>query len=414
MAGRDLSIDFVRAICLPIVVVLHALQMGIAGDPLRTFNALEDFPPLATVTWIGMIMPMFFIAGGFAGLITWRRIREKEGSASDYIRTRTLRLLRPTLLAIAATGVLLAVFAVFGAGQEFLAGFAHRLAEPLWFIVVYMMLTAAVPAMAWLYERHRWATFAALVAGAVAVDIIVRLTGWPIGYLNWAFIWLCVQSLGFLVLDGWLAKRSLVWHLAVIALSYLGIGALVRFAGYSGDMLGNLNPPTLVILLLGFAQASILTLLQPVFRRLMRIRWVLVSIGALGIYGFVIYLWHTFAMGVVVGVQQALGLPFPEPLTQDWWVTRVPWVLAVAAVVTLCCVVVPRVEQRMWREASGESPQWVAWSMTIVGSLGVGVVLLFGYIPLWQTLVGLVLITGSVVVLSWQTREPSGIDLRHG
>lgn len=409
-AGRDHSIDFVRAICLPIVVVLHALQMGIGGEPLATFNALEDFPLLATVTWVGMIMPMFFIAGGFAGLITWRRIRDGAGSASDYIRTRTLRLLRPTLLAVAATGVLLAVFAICGADQDFLSGFAHRLAEPLWFIVVYLMLTAAVPAMSWLYDRHRWATFATLVAGAVVVDVIVRMTGWPIGYLNWAFIWLCVQSLGFLVLDGWLAKRSIPWHLGVIAVSYLGIGALVRFAGYSGDMLGNLNPPTLVILLLGFAQASMLTLLQPVFRRVMRIRWVLISIGALGIYGFVIYLWHTFAMGVVVGFQQALGLPFPEPLSQDWWLTRVPWVLAVAAVVALCCVVVPRVEGRMWRAPSGSVSQLVSWSMTIVGSLGVGVVLLFGYIPLWQTLVGLVLIAASVVVLSWQSREASGID----
>ena len=52
--------------------------------------------------------------------------------------------------------------------------------------------------------------------------------------------------------------------------------------------------------------------------------------------------------------------------------------------------------------------------MTLVGSLGVGVVLLFGYVPLWHTLVGLTLITASVVVLSWQTREPIGIDLRHG
>lgn len=405
--GRDLSIDFVRAICLPIVVVLHALQMGIAGDPLTTFNALEDFPPLATVTWIGMIMPMFFIAGGFAGLITWRRVRDKAGSASDYIRTRTLRLLRPTLFAVATTGALLAVFAIFGADPEFLAGFAHRLAEPLWFIVVYMMLTAAVPAMAWLYERMPWLTFAGLFAGAVVVDVVVRLTGWPIGYLNWAFIWLCVQSLGFLVLDGWLAKRSIWWHLSVIGASYLAIGALVGFAGYSGDMLGNLNPPTLVILLLGFAQASILTLLQPAFRRVMQVRWVLVVIGSLGIFGFVIYLWHTFAMGVVVGVQQALGLPFPEPLTTSWWVTRIPWVLAIAAVVALCCALVPRIEARMWREPAGEIPQWVAWLMTALGSFGVGFVLLFGYVPLWQTLVGLALITLAVTVLGWRTKPPA-------
>lgn len=404
-AGRDLSIDFVRAICLPIVVVLHALQMGIGGDPLETFNALDGYPPLATVTWGGMIMPMFFIAGGFAGLITWRRIRERQGSASDYIRTRTLRLLRPTLLAVAATGALLAVFAVFGADDGFLGGFAHRLAEPLWFIVVYLALTAAVPAMAWLYERHRWSTFAGLAAGAVVVDVVVRLTGWPIGYLNWAFIWLFVQSLGFLVLDGWLAKRPLWWHVLVIACSYAGIGALVVFAGYSGDMLGNLNPPTLVILLLGFAQASILTLLQPAFRRLMQIQGVLVGIGALGIYGFVIYLWHTFAMGLVAGVQQAVELPFPEPLSSGWWITRPFWILAVAAVVVLCCVVVPKLEGILWREPEGSVSIWLAWIMTVVGSIGVGVVLLFGYVPFWQTAAGLALMTMACVALELNFRS---------
>ncbi len=42
-----------RAICLPVVVLLHALQMGIAGDPLRAFNALAEWRPLTAITWVG-------------------------------------------------------------------------------------------------------------------------------------------------------------------------------------------------------------------------------------------------------------------------------------------------------------------------------------------------------------------------
>lgn len=408
--GRDLSIDFVRAICLPIVVVLHALQMGIGGEPLHTFNALEDYPPLAAVTWIGMIMPMFFIAGGFAGLVTWRKLRARGATASDYIRTRTLRLLRPTMLAVAAIAVLLAVLSVLGANGEFMTGFAHRLAEPLWFIVVYSTLTALVPAMAWAYHRWGWRLFGLLSVGAVAVDVVVRITGWPIGYLNWGFIWLCVQSLGFLVLDGWLARRPLWWHLAVIAASYAGIGVLVGVFGYSGDMLGNLNPPTLVILLLGFAQASMLTLLQPAFRALMRRKVVLITIGTLGMYGFVVYLWHTFAMGLVAGVQLLTGMPFPAPQSGLWWATRPVWLLAIIAVVIVCCAVVPRIERRLWQDTGSNVRLRTALAMTVVGSVGIGIVLLFGYVPLWRSLTGLALMGVAVTVLSWprQTVRQSG------
>lgn len=396
---RDLSIDFVRAICLPIVVVLHALQMGIGGDPLRAFNALAEWQPLAAITWVGMIMPTFFIAGGFAGITTWRRLRHRGESAGEYIRVRTLRLARPVLLAMLGVLAVLGVMAACGAGPGFLRSFAFRLAEPLWFIAVYAICTAFVPLMAWLHHRAAWATYFVLAALAVGVDLADRYLGVHLGALNWLFVWLFVQQLGFGVRDQWYARRP-TWLLALLAAAAYGLMCVAVFGmGYSPDMIANLNPPTVLLLLLGLAQVYLFTLLQPVIRRLMTVRPVLVVIGTLGLYGMVIYLWHTVAMGVVVGAQLALGLPFPEVLSSTWWLTRIPWIIAIVAVIAVFCVVVPPVE-RLWpKERPRVMPLWAAALTTLMLVGAVGWVLIQGYL-VWGTSIALVVLAGAIVWLT--------------
>lgn len=377
---RDLSIDFVRAICLPIVVLLHAFQMGIDGDPLRAFNALAEWKPLAGITWIGMIMPTFFIAGGFAGITTWRRLRHRGETAGEYIRVRALRLARPVLLAMIGVLVTVGVMAALGADPEFLRSFAFRLAEPLWFIAVYAICTSFVPLMAWLHHRAAWATYFTLAGLVVAVDLAGRYLGVPLGALNWLFLWLFVQQLGFGVRDQWYARRPR-WLLLLLAVVAYGLICVAVFGmGYDPDMIANLNPPTVVLLLLGLAQVYLFTLLQPAIRALMTRRAVLVSIGALGIYGMVIYLWHTVAMAVVVGVQLALGLPFPPVLTSDWWITRIPWILAIFVVIAVFCVIVPPIEKRWPKERPRVMPLWAAALCTLLLVVAVGWVLTQGYL----------------------------------
>ncbi|WP_345750199.1 acyltransferase family protein [Microbacterium rhizophilus] len=392
---RDLSVDFVRAICLPVVVVLHALQMGIEGSPPRAFNALADWAPLAGLTWIGMIMPTFFIAGGFAGITTWRRLHHQGESAGHYIRVRTLRLARPVLFAMLAVLAALGVMAWCGADAEFLRTFAFRLAEPLWFIAVYAICTSFVPVMAFLHRHWAWPTFFGLAALALLVDGAVRLLHLPVGALNWLFIWLFVQQLGFGVRDSWYARRPR-WVLVVLTLAAYGLIAVAVFAlGYSPDMIANLNPPTIVLLLLGLAQVYLFTLLQPAIRRMMTHRGALVFVGVLGTYGMVIYLWHTVAMAVVAGAQLALGLPFPSVLGPTWWVTRLPWFLAIVVVIAACCAIVPRIEALWPRERERRMPLWAALTATVILIAAVGWVLTQGYLtPL--TAVAVALLAGTV------------------
>lgn len=377
---RDLSIDFVRAICLPVVVILHAVQMGIEGDPPRAFNALAEWTPLAWITWIGMIMPTFFIAGGFAGITTWRRLEKRGETAGEYIRVRALRLARPVLLAMLGVLVALAVMALCGADAEFLRTFAFRLAEPLWFIAVYAICTSFVPLMAAFHRRAAWGTYLVLAALVVVVDLVSRFGGPPLGALNWLFVWLFVQQLGFGVRDQWFSRRPW-WSLVLLAVGAYGMMCVAVFGlGYDPDMLANLNPPTVLLLLLGLAQVYLFTLLQPAIRALMSLRPALIVVGALGMYGMVIYLWHTVAMAIVVGVQQALGLPFPAVLTPTWWITRIPWVLAILAVLAVLCAIVPRIE-RVWpHERPRTMPLPAAITATALLVAAVGWVLTQGYL----------------------------------
>lgn len=377
---RDLSIDFVRAICLPVVVLLHALQMGIAGDPLRAFNALAEWKPLTAITWVGMIMPTFFIAGGFAGITTWRRVRGAGGTAAEYIRGRMLRLARPVLLAMLGVLAAIGALALGGADPGFLRTFAFRLAEPLWFIAVYAICTSFVPLMAVLHRRAAWATYFGLAGGAVAVDLIDRYLHVPIGALNWLFVWLFVQQLGFGVRDQWYSRRPRWLLLALSVTAYALMSIAVFGMGYNPDMIANLNPPTVLLLLLGLAQVYLFTLLQPAIRSAMRLRPMLLTIGALGTFGMVIYLWHTVAMAVVVGGQLALGLPFPPVLTPTWWITRIPWVLAILAVIAVLCLLVPRLE-RLWPDERNRTLP-LAGSLICTAALvvSVGWVLTQGYL----------------------------------
>lgn len=377
---RDLSIDFVRAICLPVVVVLHALQMGIDGDPPLAFNALAEWRPLAAITWVGMIMPTFFIAGGFAGITTWRRLRQRGGTAGEYIRVRALRLARPVLLAMAGVLLVLGAMALCGVDDEFLHSFAFRLAEPLWFIAVYAICTSFVPLMAWLHRRAAWPTYLGLAALVVTVDLAVRFGDAPVGALNWLFVWLFVQQLGFGVRDQWYSRRPR-WLLALLAALAYGLMAVAVLAlGYDPDMIANLNPPTVVLLLLGLAQVYLFTLLQPAIRALMRRRAALLAVGTLGVYGMTIYLWHTVAMAVVVGIQLAIGLPFPPVLTPTWWVTRVPWLIAIVSVIAILCALVPRIERRLPRERMRAMPLWASATATLALVGSVGWVLARGYL----------------------------------
>ena len=82
------------------------------------------------------------------------------------------------------------------------------------------------------------------------------------------FLWCAVQQLGFFLADGGPLALGRPALAGIILGSNLVLGLLVWLGLYSGNMLVNLNPPNLTLLLLGCSQAAALQLFRPVLSRI--------------------------------------------------------------------------------------------------------------------------------------------------
>lgn len=322
VSGRDPVVDLVRSVALVIVVLLHAVMAGVWIDDggIRIVNAFEDHAGFAAATWALQIMPLFFIAGGFTALTQWRRMRAAGGTPADFVRSRVERLALPAAVAVGSVVLALAALTVLGTPEELVREIGYRIGQPLWFLAVFLLASCLVPWLAALHERAPRLTLGVLVGAAVAVDL-VPLPGF--GFFNLAFVWLVLQQLGFFWREGRIRGR-----LSVALGAYAGIGLLVGVAGYPLDMLvGNNNPPTVALILLGVAHLHLLVLADGVVRRA-AVRFAR-PVGWIGARALTVYLWH---MPVVV-VLAAVTLGFAAaPLTASWWVSRPVWLVAVLVV----------------------------------------------------------------------------------
>lgn len=133
--------------------------------------------------------------------------------------------------------------------------------SPLWFLAAYMVVQALTPLMNALHERYGARVLGVLFAAALAVDlvrqrlvVVVGVSNVPsdgygfgqelIGIPNIVFVWLFAQQVGFVMFDGWYARRTW-WQLLTIMAGGCGVlAASVPLVGYSWSMLGNQWPPT--------------------------------------------------------------------------------------------------------------------------------------------------------------------------
>ncbi|GAB3769371.1 acyltransferase family protein [Microlunatus parietis] len=347
LVGRDPVVDLVRAGCLIIVVGLHAFMAGISidGGRLAVFDATHGQPWFTVLTWLVQIMPLFFLVGGFASLTHWRRLRARGTSPAAYVQARLVRLARPAVITFGAIAAAFAVASLLGVPGDLLAQVGFRMGQPMWFLGVYLGVTALVPIMVRLHETVPRRTLLALTAGAVLVDLLRSATGLEaIGFLNLGFVWLAVQQFGFGYADGWFRRID---RCRLPAAALLGVGTMIMIGwagGYSPNLIDNLNPPTCLLLVLGVVQALALTLVEPALRGLAARPAVTAAADAINGRALTIYLWH---MSVLVGVALvglAAGLPFPDPLSPAWWITRGYWLAAIALVMIIAARLLGRFE----------------------------------------------------------------------
>lgn len=381
--GRDTGIDLMRAICVLGVVLLHAIMVGVTvvdGRPVFA-NASDGTDWIAPLSWLLQVMPLFFVIGGFSGLLAYRRSRQRGGTARSFVVGRLHRLLRPAIITIGVVGLALALLTVIGVPADLLEVAGFRYGQPLWFLAVFLLCQALLPAFAAAHDRAPFLTIGLLVVASIGVDALRASSGIDaVGFLNLACVWLALQQLGFFLADGRidaLSRRTRV---------FAGLGALALLIWsflsgvHSPDLIANINPPTTALLLVGAVHTSAVSLLRDRLEQWSR------GAAAAAFTSFVtpramtIYLWHMPVLLVMAGATAVFsihtGLALPALDSVGWWSARPMW-LAVALALTAVVAVVAARFERHPAPASVGSPGRVALAV-LTGLLGVLLLLVLG------------------------------------
>jgi hypothetical protein len=237
---------------------------------------------------------------------------------------------------------------LLGGPGELLQGVARSIAQPLWFLGVYLAVVALAPVMLRLHRRFGIAVPVALATGAVLVDA-ARLDpgsvhGIPVGLglsflgpLNFLFVWLFAHQLGFLYADGRMTAWSRPRLLAMAAGGLATLVALTTSAVYPASMVGmpgepfsNMNPPSACIVALTIWLTGLAMLARPALTRWLARPRAWAAVVAANSTIMTVYLWHLTAMITAVAVLFPLGFPTPEAGTGAWWALRPVWVAACA------------------------------------------------------------------------------------
>ena len=367
-SSRNRIVDFWRVVSIGVVVLGHWLAASIwlqPDDEIALLNSLEWIPYAGWVTWIVQVMPIFFLAGGYANARGLRKVVAGEQLRRDWITARARRLFTPVIPLLLVWVLLIVALRAFVPSDVVYAG-ALSATVPLWFLAVYITLTAAAPLSYKLWRMYGSASILALAAAAIAVDLARFAFDVPgIGWVNFVFVWAAVHQIGYwwstrdagagiASRTGWLvAGGSLA---ALIAVTWIGWYP-VAMVGIPGAEVTNMTPPTFAIVLLGTMQVGIIWGSAPAVKRLTaRARnWH----GVVAFSGVImtVYLWHLSAMSLVAaaGLLTFNGEMFRiEPGTTAWWLTRPVWV-AILVVITLGLVAVfARFE---WRISAAPAPR---------------------------------------------------------
>ncbi|MGY4541682.1 fucose 4-O-acetylase-like acetyltransferase [Arthrobacter sp. UYNi723] len=345
---RDLVIDLVRFVCLALVVVGHCMMVSpvLQGDGTVTSeNTLGDQPWFVPVIWIFMVMPLFFVTGGTTGLQSWQRLRARGGTGVEFVQARLLRLVRPAaaLLAVMFLGLWAAL--LLGVDAQVVQLMTTGAGMPLWFLAAYLAAQLNIPLLARFHERAPWLTVAVLAALVVAVDCF-RGALPMLAYANLVFLWCAVQQLGFLMADGYFARLTRSGLVGIILAANLLLGLVTGLGLYSGNMLVNLNPPNLCLLLLGVSQAAALQLFRPGLGWVSGVRWVRAVVMVAGRRSMTVYLWHLPLLVAMSGLLLLTDFPKPAAGTAEWWWARPLVLLGVVALLLPVLAVFGHLEER--------------------------------------------------------------------
>ncbi|CAM5356966.1 Acyltransferase OS=Streptomyces alboniger OX=132473 GN=CP975_10685 PE=4 SV=1 [Streptomyces alboniger] len=340
-AERDRAVDALRALAILGVVLGHWLVTALVADGgrLRTASPLQHMPWLSPISWAFQTLAVFFLVGGHVATRGYTSARARGTTYGQWLAVRLARLFRPvaavlTLWTVTATALLLT-------GAEFatVRTLVKLALSPLWFLLVFAVLTAATPLL--LRLNPLWP-----LAVVLHVDLLRFGLGGPawLGWVNVAAGWLVPYTLGAAWTRGELDRRRA--GVLLLTGGAVTTALLVAFAGYPASMVGvpgtgvsNLNPPTLAVVTFGLAQCGLALLLRDRLRRTMRRPLVWAAVALVNLSAMTIFLWHqtalmaTTATGLLEGHLPGLHTT-PDGL--DWVAARLAWLPVLTLALAVC------------------------------------------------------------------------------
>lgn len=190
---RDRAVDALRAFAILGVVLGHWLVTALVADggTLHTASPLQHMPWLAPISWAFQTLAVFFLVGGHVATRGYTSARARGTTYRQWLTSRLSRLFKPVAAVLALWTVAAAALLLTGAPFETVRTLVRLALSPMWFLLVFSVLTAATPLLLRLHPL--WP-----MAVVLHVDIVRFGLGGPdwLGWVNLAAGWLVPYTLG--------------------------------------------------------------------------------------------------------------------------------------------------------------------------------------------------------------------------
>lgn len=347
-ADRDRAVDVARLAALVVVMFGHcALLLATIDNGLRIGNLLGELPALAPITWVVQVMPLFFLAGGAAGAYGWH----SGSSWGTWLVKRAQRLCRPVFWYLAAWSIGIAVtYYVLGADSAESIG--RECVALLWFLGVYLVVLAFVPALTRMSTgRVVAAIVGVLIAVSAGFDAIRFAVGAPMaGVANFVIIWLIPMVIGVAYARHLIGARTALVVAASAFAAQLVVAAVgpyeVSLVVTGTERVSNVSPPTLLLALqCTWMSFAFIAFAGPIRRWAQRPRvWYVVATGNAG--AMTLYLWHIPAIAVATFTLHAFGLDAYDVDAPYFWAMLALRAVVFAAVMLAMFMLLSPLEHR--------------------------------------------------------------------
>ncbi|MEV6081156.1 acyltransferase [Streptomyces sp. NPDC052069] len=356
-AHRDRAVDGLRALALLAVPTGHWLLGGFTldgGGALHNASPLSAFGFFAPVSWVLQMLGIFFLVGGYASVLSYRRRKSTTGA---WLRGRLARLGRPVLGVTAVWAVLIPVLYALGVPGDTLRTGSTLVIQPLWFVGVYTVVTALTPLCIRVAKKlGGWAALP-LLASVAVVDFLrygpfaEAVPSW-LSVLNILPGWLFAYQLGVSWGEGRIGKRGarvlLVGGGVLFAVLLLVFHYPASMVGVPGEARTNSHPPSLLVLALAAAQSGAAILLRDRVGRLLRKPLVWAPVVVINLSAMTILCWHQTAMlAAAVPASFAGAVPglTTGPDSLGWILARLAWMPLFAGLLVLIARYARRFEE---------------------------------------------------------------------